>query len=619
MRWKLEAKLFLVILLAINVISGVLLAILAPMWSGPDEFPHYGYIRHLWQTGTLPDQRTFHVTQEIMASVHEADWFRVEKGKGKVGPGPEQFYANGFVPDMDSRGCASLSKSIAHGGEHSVEIRYAFTMLAGEGVGIHRDGLDISRSGSLGLWVHGDGSRATLAIALLTGGPGEHQVLIPVTWEGWRSIAIPFNDPRMNVRNRSCISAMLSLRVTDTSDPGASFSGSVFIDDIWLQGDGRKQLVTSFEPSELPFAADDAINWVGHHPPLYYLLGVPIDMLLADSPVFTRALALRLLSVVLSTITVLLVCFISQAIFGRFGLFWVLAPSLVVLSPVYALHQGYINNDHLLILLYTLMLYLMVKWVNEPANFKRVAVLGVIVGLGLITKLLFVTALVLVPVFLLFTERSGAGGKIRFKRVLVFSGAFFLAAFAVSGWWFFKNYLLYGYPVITLTSIWPADVWPTEMTYKEFFFSENFFNWVAFGWFVRRPTRAQFIMAALILDPGAIGLLWVLFRRTIRRAIPIADDVSRRLKILLCAVVIHFVIVWSQVSSGSINVGHFRALQGRYFFPVIAGIVALWAFGVSNIAPQRARRLVMAIIVAILISVQFSSNYLTAMGNWYPF
>ena len=88
--------LLLCFLVLINVANGLLLAILTPMWLGADEYAHYGYIQHLRVKGTLPDQRTCRFSQEIEASVYEADY-------GPIPSVEEETPAYGSLEDLRAR------------------------------------------------------------------------------------------------------------------------------------------------------------------------------------------------------------------------------------------------------------------------------------------------------------------------------------------------------------------------------------------------------------------------------------------------------------------------------------------------------------------------------------
>ena len=616
MRSSFESRIFMVLLLSICAVNGLVLTLLAPMWSGPDEYPHYGYVQHLWRKGTLPDQRDCFLSQEIMESVYEADWWRVAKKGGKVAEGPEQFYTNGFLTLGDAGEC-SLAGERVHGGKQSLCLDYTFTEKEDEAIGIRRDKVDISGCDAIGLWAASDDTEVSLLVRVKTEGLGDSSRTVPIGSAGYEEVRLALGGNKGKRSTTGLTEATLEIAVTDSLSPHTRQSGSVFLDDIWLERGGVKTPLTGFERSELPVSDGDAINWVAHHPPLYYLLLVPLDAAFSGLPVFTRAFVCRVSSVAFSVITVFMVCLISQAVFGRKKLHWVLPPSLIVFSPTFSLHQAYINNDHLLFVLYTLMLLLMVKWVGEPITARRAVILGGVLGLGLITKLLMVTAIPLLPIFFLLTGRRNL--KTRVKASVKWSFLSYVCAFAVSGWWFIRNFFVYGQPMITLTTIWPDPKWPVEMTLWDFFISKNFLFWNEMSWFVGRPNELEFLLTSIALDLGAAGLLWLLVLTLFRRKTGLPSQSYAKVRVLLFAVIVHALVIWSQVSAGSINVGHFRALQGRYFLPVIAGISVIWALGVSRLVPSKFNRPFIAAVVALIMAIEFSNVYVTTMTGWYPF
>jgi len=285
-------------------------------------------------------------------------------------------------------------------------------------------------------------------------------------------------------------------------------------------------------------------------------------------------------------------------------------------SPAFSVHQVCINNDHLLILLYTVLLYLLLKWQDKPITSKKAVALGLICGLGMLTKLLFITAFIIIAIYLVLEARRTGRAVRSASRTFAIVVA---SSLAVCGWWFVRNVMVYGKLYITATTYLSAKSLPVEMTPLDFFLSEKFFGWIGIGWLTLRNSHTDLLLAILVLGASAAGYLkafaiWVWGKQEL-----LGRRLFAKFELLFYALITHAAAVLFIVSTSSIKVGRFRALHGRYFFPVIVAIAAIWALGVCKLLPQKGRSQFVAVIIAILIALSASNVYITAMVHWYPF
>ncbi|MBN2209128.1 MAG: hypothetical protein JW759_07515 [Candidatus Coatesbacteria bacterium] len=602
-------------LVAVNLVNGTLLAILTPMWLGADEYTHYGYIKHLETHGSFPDQRNCRFSQELEASIYEADWWQLSGNTGKVGSGPERFYAHGFLQFADAGKCG-LKCDESHSGLCSLALNYRFQRKAPEALGVYLSPLDIRGFDAVDLWLCGDGSGLQFELAIDTDVEHSHKFTVPLTFQGFRRVVAPFEAFSGDLLALRSAGAVLKLSISDVGAREKRLSGTVLVDDIGLESGGRSVLLTGFEEDELPLRDATRLNWAAHHPPLYYLLGVPIERALRDKPIFTRGFALRLYSLALSTFTIVLAALISRLLFRDDCPEWLLLPCLMVFSPGYSLHQSSINNDHLLILLYTLLLYLLLKWQDEPISSKKAIALGVICGLGMLTKMLFITAFAVVAIYFAINAREfGRAARSAAARYAVF----LTSALAVCGWWFVRNLMVYGKLYITATTYLPSRVSPVEITFLDFFLSEKFIAWIGVGWLTLTTSRADLILVILLFALSGAGFVRALCLGFWRKQEIFGARLFRRFTLLFYAVTVHALAVFYVVSRGSMKVGQFRALHGRYFFEVYTAIAAIWALGVCKLLPEKASSKLLAAVVAILIALEVSNIYVTAITHWYPF
>lgn len=613
----------LCLLVAINIVNGCLLAILIPLWTGPDEIAHYGHIQHLTLHGTLPDQRTCFISEEIKASTYQVDWWRLSSRKGRLAAGEGNFYTHGFAVYGEAGTCSRTQQN-PHAGTHCLALSYDFTPGSGEVLCAYRSSLDITKFDRVSLWVCGDASGATLRVSLETAGAKEHHLRYPIQWSGWSEVEAPFASFSDDLPGHLSTEATLKICVTDDAAPDEPLSGKILVDDISFGAGSEEFYLTGFENQEAALTDSDWLNWCAHHPPLYYLMMLPIDVILQEKPVATRVFWIRIAGVLISSITVLIAGLTGRLLFGADSISWVLVPALLVFSPVFSFDQGCINNDHLLIVLYSLMLFLMVKWIEAPLSNKRALILGVLVGLGLLSKLIFVTA---IPVALLFIYlQRGAPGAEGLKRAAMMAGLFLLAVFAVSGWWFARNCLVYGAPIIVATTFRPDKAQPVIIKLWDVLSSPSFHSWLTVGWFLRItshtafiPTRSGYALSALLLDLGIIGLVKAALLKCWRRRRLLSEQAARGLKMFALAVVVHTAIVFSQIAQGSIRVGYYRAFQGRYLLSVGIAIASIWAFGVDSLLPRRIKRWGVLVVIALLVFIELSNVYFRMMRVCYPF
>ncbi len=162
------------------------------------------------------------------------------------------------------------------------------------------------------------------------------------------------------------------------------------------------QLTSRRFPPDLPI---DSLCYESHQPPLYYLLATPI-FLLNDGAL----IGLRLLSVLLGAGVVTFAFLLGQTIFPEpmviaYGLM-----ALVAFVPMHVAILASVNNDALAeLILAALLLHLTRRLMTTSQSAARSDVgLGVLLGLGLITKMAVYIALPLVAVALWLAAKGEA-------------------------------------------------------------------------------------------------------------------------------------------------------------------------------------------------------------------
>jgi len=206
----------------------------------------------------------------------------------------------------------------------------------------------------------------------------------------------------------------------------------------------------------------DTIQYEDHQPPLYYLLQSLVYNVTSGSLV-----AMRLFSALLGVGTILCTYAIARLLLPERPPVALGAAALVAFLPQHIAVLASVNNDALAGLVIGLTLWLTVLYLRGTDTINRFPtpfVLGVVVGVGLLTKVstLFLVGVVAVAIVLQwwrqkplpptafaspYTERGSKTNRYPslytlLHRLLIFA----LPALVLSGAWWLHNIGLYGFP-----------------------------------------------------------------------------------------------------------------------------------------------------------------------------
>lgn len=276
----------------------------------------------------------------------------------------------------------------------------------------------------------------------------------------------------------------------------------------------------------------------------------------------------RWLSLVISAGTIILTYRLAMWVFPtRTEVAW-LAAALAAFNPKVLFINASVNNDNLLMLLSTASLLMMMPLMRAVVTrFEWKALgLGILLGLAALTK---VSGLVLWPLAAL-SVGWGAWQARSWRRFVMGGLLIGVTALLISGWWFWRNQLLYGelLGLNTMVAIAgpradkaPITLW--ALLRDEWYgFYRSF--WDVFGVFTILPAQwIQWILDGLTLGALA-GLGWRVLRR---RARPRSEAV---LLALFCLLTLVGVIRWTMLTPAS---------QGRLMFGAIAPLSIFMAVG----------------------------------------
>lgn len=289
----------------------------------------------------------------------------------------------------------------------------------------------------------------------------------------------------------------------------------------------------------------------------------------------------RWFSLTLSCLTILLTFWLARQIYPDHEAVALVASALVAFNPMALFINASVNNDNLLMLLSTASLLMMIHLM--PAAVKRfewkALGLGALLGLAALTK---ISGLVLWPMAALAVG-WGAWRARSWRKFIVGGVIIGATALLLSGWWYWRNQLLYGEVLGLETMVAIAGPRVPPITLFNLFRDEwyGFYRsyWGVFGVFTVLPASwMQRVFDVLTLWALAGGLV-LLARRRFR----LAKQWPRTETLLLlvfCALTFIGLIRWTLTTFAS---------QGRLMFGAIAPLSIFMAVGL--LAPFASRHL----------------------------
>ncbi|WP_283743912.1 glycosyltransferase family 39 protein [Sideroxydans sp. CL21] len=189
------------------------------------------------------------------------------------------------------------------------------------------------------------------------------------------------------------------------------------------------------------YRPSNELNWQAQHPPLYYLLLVPLIKALDEFSFSTQFFLLRLASFFLALSGVALgLLAVNQsneppernpAMIG-----FLLYP---IILPMFFSEFTRIGNDSLCIFFVGLVAYLFSLWLKDERNTKISVAIGIVLGMGLLTKAFFLPITVALAMFLLTRLLLGKRDEVmRSERIWSLFQIFLPAMFIGSGWYLYK-------------------------------------------------------------------------------------------------------------------------------------------------------------------------------------
>lgn len=366
-------------------------------------------------------------------------------------------------------------------------------------------------------------------------------------------------------------------------------SGQTYVYDDVLHSLERTNIYGVFGISETheDFNTPQANN-AGGHPPLYYSLMLPAYWIASGASLETQLYAVTLLTSIFFLLLVWVAYRLAREIFPGKGYMQIGVLLLLIFHPQLGFISSAAVQDSLLALLFTWLLYHLVVFAKGDFSYRRGILIGVAIGLGMLTKSSFLMAY---PVgFAVFAALlySQKGRRIHLLKVMAAAAG---VSLLICGWFYARNYIELGaaqpyvkterYGTNNILVLWLRTGFRADLISS---FLGNF-SWLSIPlpitelcWF-RRILQVAFIGLAAALVIGWRRPSWQIMK-------------TWAAVLFGCT----FMVFLVAVSYFEITVG---GAQGRYLFPAVFPFWALFLAGLVGWMPPPWRPRATAVIVSI--------------------
>jgi 4-amino-4-deoxy-L-arabinose transferase-like glycosyltransferase len=368
-------------------------------------------------------------------------------------------------------------------------------------------------------------------------------------------------------------------------------------------GNYLRVLMTSHAfPKYDPASAD---GYEFYQPPLYYIAAAPFYIAGRAAGMPNPEEAARLLSILLGAISIFLIYGTLRKLLPDDHLPPLLCAGFVALLPTHVMMSSTVSNDVLMEVIFNAAFLLIAGMLIDGATWRRSILLGIVLGLGILTK---TTCLALIPIAGLAYFLMDRDGKTAPKSAAARFGGAMLVAFLLSSVWLVRNTILYkdsfaisqmqqsfaahspnpldwfrqGMPASTY--LWMVVSW----TFKSF--------WGVFGYMNLFMPEWLYGLLAIVSIAASIGALTALRRSAMNQSARIV------LFSALALILIAFL---------KLNVMVFQS-QGRYLYPALLPISYLWVVGIRKFSRDND---VVACIIVASIAVITQIAALTTIFN----
>jgi 4-amino-4-deoxy-L-arabinose transferase-like glycosyltransferase len=378
----------------------------------------------------------------------------------------------------------------------------------------------------------------------------------------------------------------------------------------------QKQIGAALGSLDRHIPAGRYTNPTAGYPPLYYALEAIPYGIFYHASILTRSEAMRIFNILFLLVTVFFTYKTTLLVFKNKTAALTVA-ALVGFLPRFSFTSAGLDNDQLLISLSTILIYLLLKYLPEKLTIKKSLLLGLVFGLGLLSKQQFIVFILLLAIFFLikfFREKKFAA--------LTYSMAIIaILALAISGWWYFGHYPTgSGSSLITGAISHPvnAHLIGTGLLIKAvvlryFYLFLTYFS--SFGC-CHEFSLAPFYQALFAMSAG-LGFFGLLFFCLDLKRYDKSQKTSFFMLVLAMLMLegAYLYIFCKQLLATGVIPGF--PIDGRYLYPVIAPLTILFVFGLQKLLPERLHRFLYIFLIFGIIIINGLSLLNYVMPRYY--
>lgn len=351
-------------------------------------------------------------------------------------------------------------------------------------------------------------------------------------------------------------------------------------------------------PPEMSIAP---IRYESHQPPLYYLTASLLYRVLSALPLPAKVLGLRLLSVSFGVGILFMAYLVVREVFPHDPTLALGTMAFTAVVPMHIAMTASINNDPLAWLILACVLWQLVRLLRTNLHSRHRALLGITIGLGLLTK---TTTYIAVPlaitavVLRTYTDR-GSSSRAHWKRIAAQSALILVPALLMALPWLLRNATVYG-PADLLGLKRHDQVVAGQPTTAEFLseagtlryvqaFAATTFRsfWAQFGWMGILVDQRIYLILAILSLYSVLGL--ALFTvRTVKHPRRLTAFRGQALGLLAVSA---FLTLCTYLWYNTKYVQH----QGRYLFPAMVPIGLFFALGLRELLADHWARLLVPV------------------------
>ena len=331
------------------------------------------------------------------------------------------------------------------------------------------------------------------------------------------------------------------------------------------------------------------------YPPLFYILSALGYTTAQPFDLFVRLSFTRMISVFLAVATVWASFLLSRSIFPKRTLLSIATASLVSFQPMFTFVTAGVNNDNLLNLLTTVLLWLLVDSLRKGMTATRNLAMFITLALGFYTKQLIYPFIPLPLLVVIYDYLKKKKGRILYKNI--FFIALILAVAVILLMRLLNSGYLPGWPMVNPQSPMVDLSLSTYLKQKlPVLYSETLpWYWGVFKWLGVVLPLTVLRVIKIVLAVSLFGLVHYFLTRVWRKKFTTTD--WQLMLLIFSSLWFGFwLLLWDYMLVRSIGFSH--GIQGRYFFPNISAHMTLVVFGLWQLLKKYQRIIVKASVLA---------------------